>query len=56
MIEWRRTTLDIVKRALRAAPPVSNSMLGAVLNKADFKSLVTYDPYVTGYYLSPRDQ
>ena len=56
VIEWRRTTVDIVKRALRVAPPVSNSMLGAVLNKADFKSLVAYDPYVTGYYLSNGDR
>ncbi len=56
VIEWRRTTIDIVKRALRAAPPVTNSMIGAVLNKADLKSLVTYDPYVTGYYLNSNDR
>ena len=50
VIEWGRTTVDVVQHALRAAPNVSESILGAVLNKADIKSLATYDPYLTGYY------
>ncbi len=50
VIEWGRTTVDIVKRSLRAVPLVSESILGAVLNKADIKVLATYDPCVTSYY------
>jgi polysaccharide biosynthesis transport protein len=50
VIEWGRTTIDAVQHALRAAPNVSESILGAVLNKADIKSLANYDPYLTTYY------
>ena len=50
VIEWRRTTIDVVQHSLRAAPNVSQSILGAVLNKADIKSLASYDPYLTTYY------
>ena len=50
VIEWGRTTVDVVQHALRAVPNVSDSILGAVLNKADIKSLATYDPYLTSYY------
>jgi succinoglycan biosynthesis transport protein ExoP len=50
VIEWGRTTVDAVQHTLRAAPNVSESILGAVLNKADIKSLASYDPYLTNYY------
>jgi succinoglycan biosynthesis transport protein ExoP len=50
VIEWGRTTVDVVQHTLRAAPNVSESILGAVLNKADIKSLANYDPYLTSYY------
>jgi Mrp family chromosome partitioning ATPase len=50
VIEWGRTTVDVVQHALRAVPNVSDSILGAVLNKADIKTLATYDPYLTSYY------
>jgi succinoglycan biosynthesis transport protein ExoP len=50
VIEWGRTTADAVQHTLRAAPNVSESILGAVLNKADIKSLASYDPYLTSYY------
>jgi polysaccharide biosynthesis transport protein len=50
VIEWGRTTVDVVEHAIRAVPNVSESILGAVLNKADIKSLATYDPYLTSYY------
>ena len=38
VIEWGRTTVDVVQHALRAAPLPSGSILGAVLNKADVKA------------------
>ena len=50
VIEWGSTTVDAVQHALRAVPNVSESILGAVLNKADVKALATYDPYLTSYY------
>ena len=50
VIEWGHTTVDAVQHILRAAPNVSESILGAVLNKADIKSLASYDPYLTSYY------
>ena len=56
VIEWGRTTVDVVKRSLRAVPLVSESILGAVLNKADIKVLTTYDPYVTSYYFHKGDR
>jgi polysaccharide biosynthesis transport protein len=56
VIEWGRTTIDVVQHALRAAPLPHGSMLGAVLNKADVKTLKTYDPYVAGYYFQNNRQ
>jgi len=50
VIEWGRTTVDVVQHALRSAPIPFETMLGAVLNKADIKILAAYDPYLTGYY------
>ena len=56
VIEWGRTNIDLVERALRAAPDVSELILGAVLNKVDVKQLSSYDPYLTGYYYNKKDQ
>jgi polysaccharide biosynthesis transport protein len=56
VIEWGRTNIDVVQHALRAAPDVSESILGAVLNKADMKKLARYDPYLMGYYFHNRVQ
>jgi polysaccharide biosynthesis transport protein len=50
VIEWGSTKIDVVEHALRGAPDVRESMLGAVLNKADEKRLASYDPYVASYY------
>jgi Mrp family chromosome partitioning ATPase len=50
VIEWGHTTVDALQHTLRAAPNVSELILGAVLNKADIKSLTSYDPYLTNYY------
>ena len=52
VIEWGRTTIDAVEHALRATPDVAESLIGAVLNKADMKELAKYDPYLSGYYFS----
>jgi succinoglycan biosynthesis transport protein ExoP len=50
VIEWGQTNVDIVKRALRSVPTVSEGIIGAVLNKVEIKSLATYDPYASSYY------
>jgi len=56
VIEWGRTNIDVIERALRDAPDVSESMLGAVLNKVDIKRVATHDPYLAGYYYDKRYQ
>jgi succinoglycan biosynthesis transport protein ExoP len=56
VIEWGQTTVDLVKRSLRAVPLVSESIIGAVLNKTDVKRVASYDPYVTGYYFDHSDR
>jgi capsular exopolysaccharide synthesis family protein len=50
VIEWGCTTVDVVQHALRAVSNVTESIIGAVLNKADVKTLANYDPYLTSYY------
>jgi polysaccharide biosynthesis transport protein len=54
VIEWGRTTIDAVEHALRAAPDVSKSIVGAVLNKANIKELARYDPYLSNYYYAKQ--
>jgi succinoglycan biosynthesis transport protein ExoP len=54
VIEWGRTTIDVVEHALRAAPDISKSILGAVLNKANIRELGRYDPYLSGYYYTKQ--
>ncbi len=49
VIEWGRTTIDNVQNALRAAPTVADSVVGAVLNKVDLKALAAHDPYMSSY-------
>jgi polysaccharide biosynthesis transport protein len=56
VIEWGRTTIDVIEHALRAAPDVSKSIIGAVLNKADIKELARYDPYLSGYYYTKQSK
>jgi succinoglycan biosynthesis transport protein ExoP len=56
VIEWGRTTVDVIEHALRAAPDVSKSFIGAVLNKADIKELARYDPYLSGYYYTKQSK
>jgi succinoglycan biosynthesis transport protein ExoP len=50
VVEYGRTTIDVVEHALRAAPGVSEAIVGAVLNKANIRDLSKYDPYLSGYY------
>jgi succinoglycan biosynthesis transport protein ExoP len=54
VIEYGRTTIDVVEHALRAAPDVSQTIVGVVLNKANIRELSKYDPYLSGYYYMKR--
>jgi succinoglycan biosynthesis transport protein ExoP len=50
VIEWGRTKIDIVKKALADAPGVYENLIGTVLNKADISKLGRYDAHRGDYY------
>jgi polysaccharide biosynthesis transport protein len=54
VVEWGKTKIDVVERALNSARGVYDNLLGVVLNKVDFAVLGRYDygAYYTryGYY------
>jgi polysaccharide biosynthesis transport protein len=49
VIEWGRTNISVVERALQEAPGVHENILGAVLNKVDLRQVGKYDSYVSAY-------
>jgi polysaccharide biosynthesis transport protein len=49
IVEWGRTKIDVVERALQEAPNVHENILGAVLNKVDLKQVGKYDSYARAY-------
>jgi succinoglycan biosynthesis transport protein ExoP len=54
-IEWGRTSVEAVQRALTSAPMVHENLLGVVLNKADLEAMRNYsrnghDNYQNKYY------
>ena len=53
VVEWGRTGVDAAKRALASAPLVSDSLIGVVLNKADFNAMRNY-AYGVGYRYKDR--
>jgi succinoglycan biosynthesis transport protein ExoP len=50
VVEWGRTRVDMVQRALAGAPSVQENLLGLVLNKTDFKRLRGYDATFSRLY------
>ncbi|CAL80640.1 putative exopolysaccharide biosynthesis protein [Bradyrhizobium sp. ORS 278] len=51
IVEWGKTHVQIVERALRSARAVSENLLGVVLNKADIAAMSRYSGYGgKGYY------
>jgi capsular exopolysaccharide synthesis family protein len=50
VIEWGRTNVSLVKSGLHMADEISDKVLGAILNKADMKSLSCYTPRISSYY------
>lgn len=47
VIEWGRTKVDLVERALKEAAGIYSKILGVVLNKVDPNELGRYEGYVT---------
>jgi exopolysaccharide transport family protein len=50
VVEWAKTKIDVVQHALHTAPNVYENLVGAVLNKADIKSMARYNSYTSDYY------
>jgi exopolysaccharide transport family protein len=50
VVEWGRTKIDVVQHALHTAPTISDSLIGAVLNKTDMKAMARYDSHRSDYY------
>lgn len=50
VVEWGRTTAELIEHALDGAPNVSSSLLGVVLNKTDMKEMKRYANYYGDYY------
>jgi succinoglycan biosynthesis transport protein ExoP len=48
VVEWGKTKIDVVERALNTARGVYDNLLGVILNKVDFDRLGQYD-YSTYY-------
>lgn len=50
VIEWGKTSIDVVKHNLRSSSEIQSKLLGVVLNKADTKALSRYESYHGRYY------
>jgi capsular exopolysaccharide synthesis family protein len=50
VVEWGRTTTDVVQHALHTAPNVYDALLGTVLNKTDMKAMRRYASHYGDYY------
>ncbi len=50
VVEWGRTKIPLVERALSEAPGVYENLLGVLLNKADIDVVRRYDGHLGDYY------
>ena len=50
VIEWGRTSVEAVERALSSAPLVYENLLGVILNKADLETMGNYSRNAGGSY------
>ena len=50
IVEWGKTNIETVQRALHSARPVYDKVIGVVLNKVDFNSLGRFDGEPGRYY------
>ena len=49
IVEWGKTKIDSVERALKEVPGIYDNIIGTVLNKADTSTVSRYEGY-DGYY------
>jgi exopolysaccharide transport family protein len=56
VIAWGETKVDVVRHALHTAPNVTETIIGAVLNKTDIKAMSRYDTLSGDYYSHDHDQ
>ncbi|WP_210189211.1 polysaccharide biosynthesis tyrosine autokinase [Bradyrhizobium erythrophlei] len=54
VLEWGKTNIDVLERALANARAVRENLLGVVMNKADTDLLKRYEGYGTSYYYDPK--
>lgn len=54
VVEWGKTNIDVLERALANARPVREHLLGVIMNKADTNLLKRYEGYGTSYYYDPK--
>ena len=52
--EWARTGVSVIRRALESCPDIEGKLLGAIINKVDFKSLKNYNSMSQSYYSRPE--
>lgn len=50
VVEWGKTSSDVLHRALRGSRPVSQKLVGSVLNKVDLTVLGRYENLRSSYY------
>lgn len=50
VVQWGRTTPDVVEHALNSAPNVYDALLGVVLNKTDMTAIKRYASHYGDYY------
>ena len=50
VVEWGKTTADVVAQVLRNAKNINDRLVGAVLNKVNFSQLNRYDANLLPYY------
>lgn len=55
IVEWGKTQVPVVERALRSARAVNENLLGVVLNKADIAAVSRYSGYGGKNYYSNSD-
>jgi polysaccharide biosynthesis transport protein len=54
IVEWGKTHIDVLERALASAKHFRENLLGVVLNKANTDLLRRYEGYGTSYYYHPN--
>jgi polysaccharide biosynthesis transport protein len=54
IVEWGKTNIEVLERALAGARGLQENLLGVVLNKADTDLLKRYEGYGNAYYYHPN--